>query len=473
LNNIVKNTTIYTIGKVLPQAANFILLPVYTNYLTPRDYGIVNSLQVFSSILLILFTLALDRAIYRLFFDYKTETEQKECLGTITVAIFIVASVSVLFTFISNNYVVLMYKSINFYPYYALIILSTYFSVFSIVPLVYYQITEKASKFVILSVIQFIITTLCILWYLVVKQLGAEGMLEGMLIANIAMIPIFLVITYKHITIKIKTEILKDSLKYSLPIIPGLIGVWVVNLIDRVFIERYFNLQDVGIYSLGYKIAGLVLIISSALGTAYNPIFFKLANSADQDIAKRELYKYNKIFILLILLICFGISFFSKEIIYFLVNKKYFEAYKIIPLISFSYIFSQIASIFSLMFYQNKKTSQLMLINLIGAGLNISLNFFLIPNYGLYGAAYSTILSFIFIFIMLLINAKKYYYIPIDWKQFFSILILFITLYTVFAIVSIPPIFSLLSKIGVIIFIGHLIYFKYRMQIKSVVMRNN
>ncbi|GAB4284877.1 MAG: hypothetical protein Kow0068_10060 [Marinilabiliales bacterium] len=72
-----KNTSLYTIGNIIPQIANFFLLPLYTNYLSPADYGIVQSMQVLSAILIVFFTLAIDRAVYRLYFDFKTENEKK------------------------------------------------------------------------------------------------------------------------------------------------------------------------------------------------------------------------------------------------------------------------------------------------------------------------------------------------------------------------------------------------------------
>ena len=73
---IIKNTSIYAIGNILPKAAGFFLLPVYTRYLTPADYGIVSSMQVLSTILAVAFTLAIERSIYRLYWDYKTDNDK-------------------------------------------------------------------------------------------------------------------------------------------------------------------------------------------------------------------------------------------------------------------------------------------------------------------------------------------------------------------------------------------------------------
>ena len=75
---LAKNTLLYSLGTLLPQVAAFLLLPIYLKFLSPSDYGILNSVQVISSILVIIYTLSIDKAIYRLYFDFKTEKLKKD-----------------------------------------------------------------------------------------------------------------------------------------------------------------------------------------------------------------------------------------------------------------------------------------------------------------------------------------------------------------------------------------------------------
>ena len=98
-----------------------------------------------------------------------------------------------------------------------------------------------------------------------------------------------------------------------MPIIPGILSAWILNLSDRIFIERFFSTTEVGIYSLGYQISGLVLIFSVAFKKAYDPYFYKIANSRSLHFAKRQLYNTNFIFVIVLLFATFVISFFAKE----------------------------------------------------------------------------------------------------------------------------------------------------------------
>ncbi|MCK5375201.1 MAG: oligosaccharide flippase family protein [Alphaproteobacteria bacterium] len=468
MSKLVKNTSLYTIGNILPSAAGFFLLPIYTRYLTPSDYGIVSSMQVLSTILAIIFTLAVERSVYRLYWDHKTEDEKRDYLGTIVIALAPIAAFILILLFLFQSLVGSIYASIPFYPFYVYAILTSFFSVFARVPKIYLQLEQKAGKFVILSILQFVVDTTLVLWFVVRMKAGAEGMLKGHMVGHALMLIIFLYMTCKVIHLTFKPWMLKGSLKFSLPMIPSLLCAWVLNLSDRIFIERYLSLSDVGIYSLGYKIAGLVLIITGAFGMAYNPVFYQLANSEDQVAAKRTLYSYNNIYVMVILLVCFLVSFFSKEVIVLLLDPRFAEAYKIVPIIALAYFISIGASLLNLSIYQEKKTVAIMFIQIFGASLNIALNFLLVPNFGAYGAAYATVLSFTAILICKYLYAKKCYFIDYDWNKIIMGLLLAVPLVSTVYFIDINIYLSLFVKLFIVACVSLFLYAPFRVQVKSM-----
>jgi len=471
-NKLVKNTSIYAIGNVIPKITHFFLLPLYTAYLSPRDFGIVQSMQVLTVILVIFFTLALDRSIYRLYFDFKTEENKKTYISTVFISIAGVSILLLILLFVFKNSVSLIYTSINFYPFYFYAIVSGFLTVFAVIPKIYYQINEKAKKFIFLSLLQFVSNTSFVIWFVVVTKEGATGYLKGLMLGNLITLPIFIYITIKTINFKFNFNYLKISLKYSLPIIPSLLSAWILNLSDRIFIERYFSMNEVGIYSLGYKIAGLVLIISSGFKLAYSPLFFKIANSENKINSEKKLSKYNFNYILVIMLICFLISFFSKELIGLFFKKEYFEVYKIVKLISIAYLFNQVSGLFNLSLYQMKKTIIVMYIGLGSAIINIGLNYILIPVYGIYGAAYATILSFLMFAIIKYLMSAKYYPINLNWKNLFLIFFGLIAVDLIFSSLSFTHIEMISMKIATVLIFGWLIYHFYSDKIMQIFKRN-
>lgn len=468
MSRIIRNASLYTIGNILPQAAGFFLLPIYTRYLSPADYGIVNSLQVLNVILAVLFTMAIDRSVFRLYFDYKTDCSKRDFLGTITISLFFISIFVLLILFVFRGAVGQIYESIEFYPFYVYSILTAFFTVFSLVPKIYFQINEKAGKFVIISLLQFILSSALILWFIIKEREGAVGMLKGGMLASIVMALIFIFISIKTINFTFKLHIFKESLSFSLPMIPALLSAWILNMSDRIFIERYIDLHAVGLYSLAYKISSLVLIISSSITRAYKPVFYRLANSENQDDAKIKLFQYNNIYMIVVLMLMFFIIFFAKELIIILLEPKFQEAYKLVPILSLTYLIAVTSGLLNLMVYQEKKVTQLMIVGLISAALNIGLNFLLIPLFGTFGAAYATLISVSIVFVLSFKIAQKCYFIPFEWKQLLLILLVLMLIILIFYIVDFNIYTSLVIKVFICLLFALYFAAKYSSSIKNI-----
>jgi len=415
--NLLKNTSIYSTGLIFPKIINFFLLPLYTRYLIPEDYGILNSMNLLGVILSIFFTLAINRSIPRLYFDYKDE-KRKEFLGTIFISLVIIgASVSLLCLFVFSNLLNMTFESISFYPYYVYMIINTFLVIFSYLPLTYFMVEQKPKKFIILTITKFLLESILRIYFLIYLKNGAQGQLFAIMLSSLIYLPIYLFIIFQKVKLKFNIDILKNSLSFSLPMIPSLLSAWVLNLSDRVFIAHYFNMSDVGIYSLGYRIGGLVLIFSSAFYQAYTPVFFRTASICSKnELAKEELKKSNSIFMITVIIISFVISFFSKEIIILLTDIKYHEAYKIVPIIAIAYMIGQSGGIHNLSIYQEKKTKQIMYMIVCSAFVNIFLNYILIRPFGAYGAAFATLITFFIFWIIKYIYSKKCFFVGFYWN---------------------------------------------------------
>ena len=417
MSKLIRNTIIYTVAGILPQLVNFVLLPVYTKYLTPGEYGIVNSMQVLGSIMLVVFTLAVERGLYRIYYDYKTESERRDYLGTILTFIIFSSTAIAGIMFAFAHVVVHIFSSIPFFPYFTYAILSSLLASFSLVPIIYFQIEEQASKYFFVSLGQFLLSAAATVLLIVVYGQGAKGMLAASVIAGLIFLPVFVYYSIRIANIRFRWDALKKNIAFSVPLLPSIIMAWVMNVSDRIFVERFDSLADVGIYSLGYKLASITTLVAAGFFSAYTPVFYKTANTDDQEQAKNLLKSYNNKFLLAVLFLSFAVAFFAKELVLFLVNKKYYDAFTVIPVVSLAFFFSQGSGIFNLMIYQEKKTLQIMYITVSGGLFNIGGNFLLIPRFGYLGAAYSTLATFFFLALVSFWYARRCYFVPLDWVK--------------------------------------------------------
>lgn len=469
MSKLAKNSVIYTIGMMIPKAAQFILLPIYTRYLSPSDYGIINSVQIINSVLVLLYTLALNRAIFRLYFDFDTDKQRKDYLGTIFIGITVSAFSITILIFSFSDLIGSIYKNIEFYPYMAISIMASAISTFFLIPRSTYFVQEKAKKFISLTLTVFFTKNIFILVLVVFLDKGVLGYLEGLLIGNTLLIPLFLYITNKQINLTFKKNLFIKSLKFSLPLLPMTLSAWIMNWIDRIFIERHFNTHDVGIYSLGYKIAMVIVIFSSSFYKAYNPYYFKTASNNNRQEAIKKLKKTNTLYLLIVIIFASLIALFSKDIIGLIFDPRYYEAYKIAIIISLSYIFGKGTGIFNLSIYQSKKTKYIMVANILGAFVNIGLNFLLIDKYGAYGAGWATVITYFFMMWFTYFFARKCFYASYNKLIVFIIFFSMLFINILFYYTELNIYFSIILKFLSVSFIAIFVYLKFKNQVKTII----
>jgi O-antigen/teichoic acid export membrane protein len=410
-----RNISVYTIGSIVTQSLSVLLVPIYSKYLSTEDYGILSSMGLLSQVIFIFVTFNLSKSLYRCYWDYKTEYEKKVFFGTILISIFVLTTISIGGLFILNNYIARVYKSIPFYPYYMLMLLTIYLKPYYDILAIYYRIREESKKFLYFSLSYFIVNILLILFLVIVKNGGAAGSLLASFFTNVIFLVLSITIFKNKVVLIFDPSVLKNALAYSLPLIPNAIAYWVVNLSDRIIIERYFSLSEVGIYSMGYKLAGVLGILTTGFFTAYHPMFLRIANSDNKDSGL--LFSINKIFIIGSIILTAILFIYSENITDLIIDSKFHSSYQIFRIIIVSNMIAIISSLSNLSLGQDKKMKSIMLIGVSGALLNILLNFLLIPIYGMYGAGYATVITFSFISIVTYYIAKKHtsFHIPLDW----------------------------------------------------------
>lgn len=437
---LVKNTGILALGKICTQFISFFLLPLYTAYLTTEQYGIVDLLQNYVSLLIPIFFFQMDQGIFRFLIDVrKNETKKEELISTalITItkqAILFIIIYGIACLFINNNYK--YFLMIN-------VIISMYSGNFL-------QICRGLGdnlSYSLGSLITGIITVLLNIIFIVVFKLGAYGMLSATLIANFICI-LFIFIRkkiYKYIKLKnYSKEKRKEIWKYTIPLIPNQLSWWVVNVSDRTIITHFINIAANGIYSAANK-------FSTICTTFFNFFNMTWSESASMHIKDGDSSEFfSKIFNISIGLfssLCIGIiavmPFCFK---YIITGAGFAEAYYQIPILLTATIFNIVVSLIGSIYVALKKSNEIAKTSILAAIINIIINIIFIKKIGLFAASISTLAAYLSMSIYRYKDVQKYVKISIDKK---NILILIITLLFISIIYYIRN--NYLCIIGVII----------------------
>ena len=251
MNKLFKNTAIYAVGEILPKIVSFLLLPVFTRYLTTSEYGILSYTSSFMLLLTVISILSLNSYALRYYFERKDEGERRLLLGTVYMVIglmnLILIALGWLFLpLIIDNY----HIQVPWDPYFKLALINNFLASFSTIPLVIYRVRQDSAKYVMLSFSFSMLTFFFNVIFVVFLKQGIIGYYHSTLLVSIPYFFIYAYIIRKYSCFKISRDYVKEGLRFSLPLLPGAIAYFFLNMVDRIILERNVPLPDLGIYNI-------------------------------------------------------------------------------------------------------------------------------------------------------------------------------------------------------------------------------
>ncbi|MEG1870245.1 MAG: polysaccharide biosynthesis C-terminal domain-containing protein, partial [Oscillospiraceae bacterium] len=263
----------------------------------------------------------------------------------------------------------------------------------------------------VLSTITIIIFNLL---FLLVFKLGIVGYILATILSDFLSV-VFLFassglhrfIHFKHI----KKSTIKAMLSYSIPLIPATVFWWVTNVSDRYIVSYMLGSEANGLYAISYKIPTIIILISGIFIDAW-----QIAAVSETDKRSRERF-FSKVFGVyqaLIFVTASGLIAFCKVITKILVSDAFYASWEYIPFLVMSTVFSCFVTFLGTVYMVEKKSSLTLITTVLGAIINVVMNIWLIPLYGVNGAAFATFFSYFMVFVVRAINTKKF--LKIDFK---------------------------------------------------------
>ncbi|MBI3302273.1 MAG: oligosaccharide flippase family protein [Deltaproteobacteria bacterium] len=420
IKKLASHSVIYGLGAYLDKFIGFLLIPLYTRYLLPADYGILALLSIVSSLGFTFLNMGQSSALFRSYFDHDTEEGRQTVISTATLLTLSYCLPFICFyVFYARPLSVLLLGDPRYVTLLILVGLTTIARVFLRIPFALLRAKEKSVQYSALSVSKGFLQILLSLMLVV----GFGQGVFGVLLANFASEAIFCFVLVSGMLWVIKTwrfsgQTAKDLLSFGAPLVPAGIAGFVLNLSDRYFLKHYSTLHNVGLYSLGYRLGEVIWEIVSAVLIAYPP--FVLANEksphARQLYARISTYYFAGIgFIVLTLSVC------AQEVVRVMAAPEYHEAYRVVALVAVGQLLRGFVFIGPVGLTLKRKTTYHALIALLAAGLNLVLNFLWIPPYGMMGAAWATVVAFGVQAFLITGVSQWYYPLPFEYGRLFKL----------------------------------------------------
>ncbi len=415
IKHLGKHTFIYAIGSAIQTLVAFILVPIYTHYLTPAQYGQLEILNTILLILTMILSFGFASAVIKVHEqDCSTEKEKKAVLGTMYLFVMPIASlISLLFFIFSKSITKLLLGDVGEVNLFYLVLGLNIFTIFSMLSFSLLRAKEKSLYYILVSFFRFILTLGINIYLVVVLQLGIFGILAGNLIATILASFIFIPSIIKYIKFTISKKYLAKLSYFGIAIIPAAIASWIMDLSDRYYLKHFTDLSEVGIYSLGYKI-GMVasVLMVTPFQLAWPTISYALAK---KDDAKEIYARVLTYFLFISSFVALGLTLFSPQVIEIISPANYARAAIVVPFVAFAYVLYGVHFIIVPGLHLKGKTKYYPLIIGIPAVMNLFLNYFFVPQFGMLGAAMTTLFCFVLMVIITYLFSNYYYKVKYEW----------------------------------------------------------
>lgn len=399
---LIKNTAIVSIGKICTQLITFLLLPLYTYILSTKEYGIVDLLNTLVGLLLPILTLQMEQAIFRFLLDKRENYEEEKKIITVTMKFMLAQTIIYLAIF-----AIVSHWVHNDYKYFlALNLVATMCS--NLLLQISRGLGDNA-KYAMGSFLSGAVTVVLNVLFIVVFKWGAYGMLFATMLGNMACaLYIFISMKiYKYISWhnKLDKKLLKEMLKYSIPLVPNMISWWIVSASDRTIITGFLGIAVNGIYSAANKFSGVVSTLYSVFNLTWTESAAINIDSEDKDEFFSKILDFT---IRFFGSVCLGIVALMPFIFPILINEKFSDAYYQIPILMLATMFNILVSFLGSIYVAKKKTKEIAKTSIFAAIINIVVNVGLIKFIGLYAASISTVVAYFSMFVYRIIDSRKY-----------------------------------------------------------------
>jgi O-antigen/teichoic acid export membrane protein len=265
--------------------------------------------------------------------------------------------------------------------------------------------------------------------------MGLKGILLSTLIQTSLSTIVLLFFVFRRIGFTFERSLLPDMLKFGLPLVPAAILMFIMNNGDRYFLNLFTSRDQVGIYGLGYRLGVVTTnLVLFPFGKVWSVVMVSISENEDGA------HRLGRISTYLMAALTFsnlGMSLMSPYVVSTLAADQYHDAYKVVALIGASYLLYAWTTVMDASFYITKRTGYKPLILLISGVVIFALYSWLIPKYGMMGAAWATLGGFIAFTCVTLFSAQRIYRIHYEWVRMAKLMTLAVLLYLAGS--SIPP----------------------------------
>ena len=410
-----KHSSIYGIGAIVGQAVGFLLLPLYTRYLTPADYGVATIIDLTMAAAGVTAASSIINAMARFYYDYEDENQRKRVVSTTfwMIGLFALIFSPVLY-WGAPSLSILFFHSEDFLPHFRIAVLAFFFGIQVDCGMFYLRLRAQSVRFIIFSLSNLALLISFNIYFIAVRETGLIGIFYSMLLTRLLLFIVVAIPILIRVGVSFSGSLAGKILKFSWPLS---LSDWFrlgVNESDKYLINFFFSPFETGIYTIANKIGTAVhALITVPFLQSFVPKRFEFMKAADAREVYARILNY---YLLIIGSASLILSLFAKEILVIMATEKFYEAADYIFLFISAWIILGVRYHFETGILIEKKTKYFAYINGCTGVMTIGMNYFLIGRFGLWGALWALNISQVATTLSFYIISQRLYRIPYNYQ---------------------------------------------------------
>ena len=415
LRRLGRHSVIYGIGGLVSRVIAVLLLPVYTRYLTPNDYGHIETLLALTTVLGLILRAGITSAFFRFYFDVDDDAGRLRVLrtsfwftmggGTLGLLLLLALAEPVSTVLFGNADAselvraagVSLWATVNYEQLTAL-----------------FRVEERSVAFVSASLANVLITIGVTLLLVVSLEQGALGVIVGNFSGTLIVYLALIGYRREQLGLQFDRSLLREMNRFGIPLVPTALFLWVTNFSDRFFLVKLADVAEAGLYSVGVRIASAMVLLLTAFRLAW-PAF---AYSIQDDREARRTYAYVLTYLTVVTAwVALALTLLSPWIVDLLATAEFAESSRVVGPLAFSTVAYAAYVVVAIGVGRARRTQFNWVVTAAAAGVNIALNFALIPSHGMMGAAIATVAAYTTMAVGMAWWSQRIYPVPYQWRR--------------------------------------------------------
>lgn len=419
LKRLLRGSFVYGLGSVLQRFLSLLLLPLFTRFLQPEDYGAAALVGLLSVGVSGLFSLGTGNSLGILYFKEEDKSKRPVKIWTNVFLLMLYgALLYAIFYAFAPALSMLMFQTKEYAHLFRIALFGLLCSTVAAPLLAYFRMEEQAKTYVALTLISSLITISANIYFIVVLRLGVTGMVIAGTLANLVVFLLSILLVGRRIPFSIDATLVKPLVRIGFPSIWGMFAFMIIDYADRQMIQRMLGLDALGIYSVGYNFGMVMLICVNAFSMAWPPFFVSFISRREE--AKTVFAKVLKYYLLVFGFLILAFFGFARPVITLMAAAPYWNAFVVVGMVAAAYVLKGVYLIFLPGFYFAEKLVLQTTMEWIAALTNIGLNFLLIPQFGIAGAAAATLGCYMVLPACTAFFSQKFLQVEYEWAKIFG-----------------------------------------------------